>query len=180
MSQHPQIRTQTGLTLVELMISLALGVILLWGMTSMMVSGHLSYSEAQRFTSLQGDFSYINDSILVDSRGATAVVTANNNTELTLTVAAGVVLYQRNNNAELTRQLNAETPAVIAENVNLFSVTCLDALGAAVACDSSIQLETTVELVTSRGDEDRQHRISFRSALRNAVLDSKFSAATGV
>ncbi|MFN6972220.1 MAG: PilW family protein, partial [Rheinheimera sp.] len=80
-----QLRAQAGVTLVELMISLTLGVLLLWGITSIMVSGHLSYSEAQRFTALQGDLSYINDSILVDSRGATAVVTANNSTQLTLT-----------------------------------------------------------------------------------------------
>lgn len=174
-----QFTYQAGVTLVELMISLALGAILLWGVTSVMVSGHLSYSEAQRFTALQGDFSYINDSILVDSRGATGVATANNGTVLTLTTAAGAVVYQRNNNNELTRQLNADPASIVAENVNMFTVACLDPLGAAVVCGSAVQIETTVELTTSRGDEDRQHRISFRSALRNAVLQSKFQPAAG-
>lgn len=179
MVRQQPLKFQAGVTLVELMISLALGAILLWGVTSVMVSGHLSYSEAQRFTALQGDFSYINDAILVDSRGATAVQVANNGTVLTLTTAAGAVVYQRNNNGELTRQVNAEPVSIVAENVNVFLVACLDPLGAVVVCGSAVQIETTVELITSRGDEDRQHRISFRSALRNAVLQSKFQPAAG-
>ena len=99
--------------------------------------------------------------------------------DATLGTAAGAVVYQRNNNGELTRQLNAEPESIVAENVNVFLVACLDPLGAAVACGSAVQIETTVELITSRGDEDRQHRISFRSALRNAVLQSKFQPAAG-
>lgn len=170
---------QAGFTLIEMMIGLTLGIVLLLAVISVMASGNTAYDNAQRFTGLVGDLSYINDMILVDTRGSTAVSTANNGLQLTLTTPAGTVIYQRNNDGELLRQLNADTPTLIAENVNLFQVNCLNPLGAAVVCGSAVQIETTIELTTSGSSEDLQHRISFRSALRNAVLNLKFPPAAG-
>lgn len=179
MNRHSMLQNQTGLTLIEMMIGLTLGIVLLLAVSSVFVSGSNAYNNAQRFIGLQSDLSYINDMILVDTRGATNVTTANNGTELRLTTAAGVVFYQRNSNGELLRQLNANPAVLVAENINLFQVNCLNSLGAAVICANAVQIETTLELTTIGSQEDLQHRISFRAALRNAVLNLKFPPAAG-
>ncbi len=173
------LKKHAGVTLIEMMIGLALGVVLLWAVISVLVSGSSAYNNAQRFIGLQGDLSYINDMILADTRGATLVSTSNNGMELNLTTPAGIVVYQKNNVGELFRQLNATPPVLVAEKINLFQVNCLNALGAAAACANAVQIETTIELTTSGSSEDLQHRISFRSALRNAVLNLKFPPAAG-
>lgn len=179
MQRRHSMYSQAGLTLVELMIGLTLGAFLLWGAVSVITSGRISYNSAQRFTGLQSDLSFVNDSILVDSRGASSVQVTNNGQVLTLVSGVNSVVYQRTTNGELTRTLNAEAAAIIAEDVNVFNVQCLDALSAVVACASAIQLDTTIELETTTSSKTLQHRIAFRAALRNAVLQSKFNAAAG-
>lgn len=171
--------SQAGLTLVELMIGLTLGSFLLWGAVSVISSGRIAYNSAQRFTGLQSDLSYINDAMLVDSRSASAIQVTNNSQVLTITSGANTIVYQRTTNGELTRTINTEAAAIIAENVNVFTVQCLDALSAVVACASAIQLNITAELETTTNSQTLQHRISFRSALRNSVLQSKFNVAAG-
>jgi len=167
---------QIGLTLIELMIGLSLGLVMLGSVVSVMVAGNVSYQSAQRFSNLQSEFGFITDSLMVDLRGATAVSVTGANSVLTITTAAGAIVYQRNAEGNLQRQLNTDPVSLIAENINLFTLSCLDETRAAVNCAAAVSLETTVELDYAQGGEAQLHRLVFVTTMRNAILAKKFAA----
>lgn len=167
---------QQGLTLVELMVGLTLGIILMWGAIQIFIAGQQSYNETQRFSTLQGHLGFISDSISNDSRGASAVSLNADFDSLTLTQGATDIVYQLNASEELTRAVTGEAEAVIADRVQSLEFSCLDADSAMVACADAVMLLTTVQLETGSEDYTRQHQFSFRVALRNAVMTQKFSA----
>lgn len=170
-------RSQAGLTLVELMIGLTLGLVMLGAVVSVMVAGNSSYQNAQRFSNLQSEFGFISDSLLVDLRGATAVSVSANSAILTITTAAGTIVYQVDADNNLQRQLNADPVTLIAENVNLFNLSCLDETRTVVNCASAVTVQTSVELSYAESGEDKLHRLVFASTLRNAVLTKKFAVS---
>lgn len=169
-------RVQAGLTLVELMIGLSLGLVMLGSVISVMVSGNVSYQSAQRFSNLQSEFGFITDSLMVDLRGATAISVTAGNSVLTITTATGTVVYQLNDEGNLQRQLNADPISLIAENVNLFNLSCLDETRAVINCAAAVAVETTIELNYADGGEARLHRLVFATTMRNAILAKKFAA----
>lgn len=168
---------QRGLTLVELMIGLTLGIILMWGAIQIFVAGQQSYNEAQRFSTLQGHLGFISDTVTNDSRGASSISLNADFDVLTINQAATVITYQLNAGEELTRTVTGEAEAVIADRVQDLVFSCLDADSAVVDCADAVMLLTTVRLETGADDYVRQHQFSFRVALRNAVMTQKFSAA---
>lgn len=167
---------QRGLTLVELMVGLTLGIILMWGAIQIFIAGQQSYNEAQRFSTLQGHLGFISDAVVNDSRGASAISVNAGFDSLTITQAATDIVYQLNANEELTRTVTGEAAAVIADRVQSLVFSCLDADSAAADCADAVMLLTTVRLETGTDDYVRQHQFSFRVALRNAVMTQKFSA----
>ncbi|WP_348730385.1 prepilin-type N-terminal cleavage/methylation domain-containing protein [Rheinheimera texasensis] len=168
--------TQHGLTLIELMIGLSLGLVMLGSVISVMVAGNTSYQNAQRFSNLQSEFGFISDSLMVDLRGATAVAVTGGNTVLTITTAAGPVVYRLDADSNLQRQLNADPVSLIAENVNLFNLACLDETRAVVNCAAAVTVESTVELSDDSAGAVQLHRLIFATTLRNAILAKKFAA----
>jgi type IV pilus assembly protein PilW len=171
-----KITSQAGLTLIELMIGLSLGLVMLGSVISVMVAGNTSYQSAQRFSNLQSEFGFISDSLMVDLRGATAVAVTGGNSVLTITTAAGPVVYRLDANNNLQRQLNADPVSLIAENVNLFNLACLSETRAVVNCAAAVTVETTVELSYDAGGAEQLHRLIFATTLRNAILAKKFAA----
>lgn len=167
---------QRGLTLVELMIGLTLGIVLMWGAIQIFIAGQHSYNETQRFSALQGHISFITDVMMNDSRGASAIALNETFDSLTVTQAAADILYELNAGSELTRTVTGEAAAVIADRVESLLFSCLDADALVVACDDAVMLLTTVQLETGTGEYVRQHQFSFRIALRNAVMTQKFAA----
>ena len=165
-----------GLTLVELLIGLTLGIILIWGGIQIFVAGQHAYRESQRFSVLQGHVSFITDSLLNDVRGASAVDLNASFDMLTINQGAAVITYQLTNGAELHRALTGEAAAVIADNIQSILFSCLDADSLVVACVNAVTLETQVQLETGEADYSRQHQFTFRIALRNAVMTQKFAA----
>lgn len=168
-------KQQSGLTLVELMIGLSLGLVMLGSVISVMVAGHSAYQNAQRFSNMQSEFGFITDSLMVDLRGASAIAVTGGNAVLTITTAAGAVVYRLDNTGNLQRQLNALPTTLIAENVNLFNLACLDETRAVVNCASAVSLETTVELNYTASGQSQLHRLVFATTMRNAVLAKKFA-----
>lgn len=166
---------QAGLTLIELMIGLSLGLVMLGSVVSVMVAGNNSYQSAQRFSNLQSEFGFINDSLLVDLRSASTVTVTGANNILTITSAAGTIIYSVDAENNLQRQLNADPASLIAENVNLFTLSCLDETRTAVNCAVAVTVETTVELSYTEGGAAKLHRLVFASTMRNAVLAKKFA-----
>lgn len=83
--------TQAGFTLIELMVSLTLGLIVMLGASQIFVSANKAYTETQRFAQLQGDLSLISDMLASDVRAASTVTVVNNagNSTLTLSSATG-------------------------------------------------------------------------------------------
>ncbi|KKL03005.1 hypothetical protein EIK76_08865 [Rheinheimera mesophila] len=166
-----------GLTLVELLIGLTLGIILIWGGIQIFVAGQHAYRESQRFSVLQGHVSFVTDSVLNDVRGASAVALNASFDTLTINQGAAVITYQLTNDAELHRTVTGEAAAVIADNIQTVLFSCLDAESVVVACGNAVTLLTQVQLSTGAADYSQQHQFSFRVALRNAVMTQKFVAA---
>lgn len=166
-----------GLTLVELLIGLTLGIILIWGGIQIFVAGQHAYRESQRFSVLQGHVSFITDSLLNDVRGASTVDLNASFDSLTINQGAVVITYQRTNGTELNRTLTGEAAAVIADNIQSILFSCLDADSLVVACVNAVTLETQVQLETGEADYSRRHQFMFRIALRNAVMTQKFAVA---
>lgn len=169
--------SQAGLTLIELMIGLSLGLVMLGSVISVMVAGSTSYQSAQRFSNLQSEFGFISDSLLVDLRGASVVAVSGNNAVLTITTASGTVVYRVDAENNLQRQLNAEPVTLIAENVNLFNLACLDETRTVVNCAAAVTVQTSVELSYAESGEAKLHRLVFASTLRNAILTKKFAVS---
>jgi type IV pilus assembly protein PilW len=167
---------QRGLTLVELMIGLTLGIILMWGAIQIFIAGQHSYNESQRFSTLQGHLGFISDSLLNDSRGAFGINLNASFDAVTITQDETDIVYQLNANEELTRTVTGEAAAVIADRVQGLVFSCLDADSAVVDCADAVMLLTTVSFETGADDYVLQHQFSFRVALRNAVMTQKFSA----
>lgn len=168
-------RQQAGLTLIELMIALVLGLILLAGVIAVIVSGQTAYHQSQRFTQLQSDFSFISDSLLIDGRGATQVDWSAANKRLTFTKAASTVSYQLNDTQQLVRTDAAGVATLIAEGVTMFTPQCVDGAGVAAACVDAVALSSTIELAITQQSQQKLTRIEFVTALRNAVLTRKFA-----
>jgi Tfp pilus assembly protein PilW len=150
---------QKGVTLVELMISLTLGIIVLGGGIQIFISGQQAYNEAQRFSRLQSDLSLITDFIATDVRGATTITVGADNKTLTV----DTTIYALN--AGTLQRTIATGTEVIAENVS--SITFNTITNADATKD--IGLATTIELEGAQA-------ITFQVGLRNRILETKFGS----
>jgi prepilin-type N-terminal cleavage/methylation domain-containing protein len=168
--------SESGFTLIELMISLTLGLVVMLGASQIFVSVNQAYSETQRFAQLQGELSLVSDMLAADVRAATAVVLVddNGNSTLTLTQAGGDVVY-----ALVRGTLNRTSGVVtegISEQVASFSAVCVDAAAdLSTACTSPVMLRLAVGISSSDGSNARRHLVEFNVALRNNVLATKFA-----
>lgn len=150
---------QKGVTLVELMISLTLGIIVLGGGIQIFISGQQAYNEAQRFNQLQSDLSLITDFIATDVRGATTITVSEDNRKLTV----GDTSYTLNSGI-LERTIATGTE-VIAENVSDIIFTTITNADATKV----LGLATTIELEGAQA-------ITFQVGLRNRILETKFGS----
>lgn len=166
-----------GLTLVETMIALTLGLLLMLALTALVSNSHRSYQDSQRFVGLESDLSFISDSLQVDLRSATNIVVAANS--LVITNPVGLVTYRRDADNQLFRQENANPEALVAEDVSLFNLRCVDASLATANCATAVGLENTIQVTSTSSGSSLDHRIVFNVALRNRVLDAKFLASGG-
>lgn len=165
--------TQAGFTLIELMVSLTLGLIVMLGASQIFVSANKAYTETQRFAQLQGDLSLISDMLASDVRAASTVTVVNNagNSTLTLSSATGNIVYDL-----VGGKLN-RTKAGVAETLTeqgaSFSSQCI-ARDLSASCASPVMLKLAVGLNSSDGSSTRVHLVEFNVAIRNNVLAVKF------
>lgn len=168
--------TQTGFTLIELMISLTLGLVIMLGASQIFVSVNKAYTETQRFSQLQGDLSLISDMLASDVRAASTVNVvsdANGNSTLTLTLATGNVVYNLAG-GNLNRNQAGVTETMTEQGVS-FTSQCI-AQDLSTSCASPIMLKLAVGLNSSDGSTTRVHLVEFNVAVRNNVLAVKFSS----
>ena len=159
-----------GVTLVELMIAMALGIVVLLGVTGVFVSGQQSYNDAQRYGQLQGDLSLLSDYLTGDIRSASTVVTAANGSNTTLTL--GSLVYTLTGNS-LSRN-NGVQDDILSDQVDGFNVVCI-AADATETCVDPVVVRVAISLRSAAGSDVRSHLIEFNVAIRNNVLAKKFS-----
>lgn len=168
--------TQAGFTLIELMISLTLGLVVMLGASQIFISVNKAYTETQRFAQLQGDLSLISDMLASDVREASAVSVANDasgNSTLTLTLASGDIVYNlASGNLNRTQAGVTET---MTEQGASFTSQCI-ASDLSTSCTSPIMLTLAVGLNSSDGSNTRVHLVEFNVAIRNNVLAVKFAS----
>ncbi|ABI37935.1 Prepilin-type cleavage/methylation-like protein [Shewanella sp. MR-4] len=168
--------TQTGFTLIELMISLTLGLVVMLGASQIFVSVNKAYVETQRFSQLQGDLSLISDMLASDVRAASSVIVAsdaNGNSILTLVLATGNVVYNLASGS--LNRTQAGVTETMTEQGSSFTSQCI-AKDLSTSCDSPIMLKLAVGLNSSDGTTTRVHLVEFNVAIRNNVLAVKFSS----
>lgn len=166
---------QTGLSLIELMVSLSLGLVVMLGASQIFVSANKAYSETQRFAQLQGDISLTSDMLATDLRAATSVSLlndANGNSILTLTVGAQNVVYTLATGV-LTRTAGGVAEA-ISEQVASFNGQCI-AKDLSNSCASPLMVRLALGINSNDGSSTRVHLVEFNVAIRNNVLAVKFS-----
>ncbi|QSX33301.1 prepilin-type N-terminal cleavage/methylation domain-containing protein [Shewanella avicenniae] len=168
--------TQTGFTLIELMVSLTLGLVVMLGASQIFISVNRAYTETQRFAQLQGDLSLISDMLASDTREASTVNIVNDesgNSTLTLTVASGNIVYNLAN-GNLNRTQAGVTESM-TEQAASFTSQCV-APDLSTSCTSPIMLTLAVGLNSSDGTATRVHLVEFNVAIRNNVLAIKFAS----
>jgi len=163
-----------GLTLVELLISMTLGVLLLWGSIQIFVAGQQSYNDAQRFRTLQGDLGFISDSLLNDVRGAASVSLNAASDTLTITQGATELTYSRSASNELQRTVTGEAAAVLANSISALSFACLDTAFSVVTCDLAATVRADVTLTVGEAGDAVSQQFRIHMTLRNVVMASKF------
>ncbi|MGL4473674.1 MAG: PilW family protein [Shewanella sp.] len=167
---------QAGLSLIELMISLSLGLVVMLGAAQIFVSANLAYSETQRFAQLQGDISLTSDLLAADVQAATSVSQvddANGNSILTLTVGAQNVVYTLASGV-LTRTVGGVAEA-ISEQVASFKGQCI-AKDMGHSCASPLMVRLALGINSTNGSDNRIHLLEFNVSVRNNVLAVKFSS----
>lgn len=166
---------QAGLSLIELMISLSLGLVVLLGASQIFVSANQAYSETQRFAQLQGDISLTSDLLATDVRAASAVSLlndANGNSILTLTVGGKNVVYTLA--AGLLTRTEDGVAEAISEQVASFNGQCI-AKDLGNSCASPLMVQLALGINSSDGSSKRVHLVEFNVAVRNNVLAVKFA-----
>jgi len=151
-----------GVTLVELMISLTLGIVVLGGGIQIFISGQQAYNEAQRFMRLQGDLSLTNDLISSDIRSSSAVAISGN--QLTITTLPHPVIYKRTTNG-LEREVQGVSDVIVGQVTDL-SFACVP-----TPADCSDPVGVRVFLTLEGGVP-----VSFMIGMRNVILSKKFNS----
>lgn len=161
-------RWQQGITLVELLIALTLGIVVLGGGIQIFISGQQAYNEAQRFNRLQSDLSLISDLLASDIRAANTINTLPN---LIVNGATGTVQYRLEANNTLVRQSGVATGEVLSTDIVAFSSSCISVSG--TDCASAIGIE--VQLIM-RATNTNNVPVNFRVGVRNNILTNKFDS----
>lgn len=159
---------QKGVTLVELMIALTLGIVVLGGAIQIFISGQQAYQEAQRFNRLQGDLSLVTDLLASDIRAGTIV---NSGANLNLLGPSGATAYRLETGNKLVRQVGAGAAEVLSADVINFSTSCISIGG--TDCPTAIGM--TVQL-TIRATDTNNVAVTFRVGVRNNILAEKFKS----
>ena len=156
---------QYGITLVELMIALTLGIIVLGGGIQIFISGQQAYNEAQRFNGLQSDLSLIADLIASDVRAASSVVISEEDEGAIKKITLGSVTYtylKEQKTLQRRFALNDETLSEIIEDVQFSCIPTSD-------CVNSFGIRTEVQIAGAPS-------ISFQVGLRNRILANRFGS----
>lgn len=164
--KHKQ--SQFGVTLVELLIALTIGIVVLGGGIQIFISGQQAYNEAQRFNRLQSDLSLVSDLLATDIRSGNIVGTA---PTLVLIGPDGTTEYRLDANNTLVRQVGLATAEVLSEDIIAFSTTCISVGGS----DCPTALGVNVQL-TMRATETSNVTVNFRVGVRNNILVRKFGS----
>jgi len=157
-----------GVTLVELLIALTLGIVVLGGGIQIFISGQQAYNEAQRFNRLQSDLSLISDLLASDIRAGSIVTTSPN---FTVIGPSGNTVYRLEANNTLVRQVGASAAEILSQDIVAFSTDCISIGGSncATAIGVSIQL-------TMRASTTNNIAVNFRVGVRNNILTNKFKS----
>lgn len=157
---------QFGVTLVELLIALTLGIVVLGGGIQIFISGQQAYNEAQRFNRLQSDLSLISDLLASDIRAGNIVATSPN---LILIGPEGTTEYRFEANNTFVRQVGVGVSEILSQDVNAFSSNCISVGGA----DCPTAIGVGVQL-TLRATDTNDISVNFRVGVRNNILTRKF------
>ncbi|MCG5513285.1 PilW family protein [Ectothiorhodospira shaposhnikovii] len=172
-----------GLSLVELMVALLIGLILLVGVVNVFLGNQVSYRESQRLSQLQESIGYAVDFIARDVRGASGVVWDENAGVLAVTrsrdtqwcnVGAGdqALVYFVQGNALFCGASTANAVALVPAvedaslDVTLLPADPLDASSPIIG----LWVEMTFLSRATQGEAPLEHRLGFHVALRNEIL----------
>lgn len=149
--QIVSLKTKTGFTLVELLVSVIIFSLVIGAMTMLLKTGLNARDQALRSASLQDQAQGAVDSIVMATLDSKQVVSANGN-DLTLTDHTGNTITFAVSNGDLNSKQGTDQ-TLLASNVTLFTITpqAVDSNGAtySTTADNATQLEISLELADS-------------------------------
>ena len=159
---------QRGVTLVELLIALTLGIVVLGGGIQIFISGQQAYNEAQRFNRLQSDLSLISDLLASDIRAGNIVATSPN---LILIGPEGTTEYRLEANNTFVRQVGTAATEILSQDIVAFSSSCISVGGSLCPTAIGVNLQLTM-----RATDSNNITVNFRVGVRNNILTNKFAS----
>jgi hypothetical protein len=159
---------QFGVTLVELLIALTLGIVVLGGGIQIFISGQQAYNEAQRFNRLQSDLSLISDLLASDIRAGNIVATSPN---LIVAGVGGNTEYRLEANNTLVRQVGAAAAEILSQDIITFNSSCISVGGNDCPTAIGVNLQLTM-----RATNTNNITVNFRVGVRNNILTNKFES----
>lgn len=170
-----------GLTLVELMIAMVLGLLVLGGVIQIFVSGRIAYGEVQRVTALQEASGFMAGFLATELRGARSVALVGNELHIDPPGPAGCDGVRVANNALQCRFVSPSDPTqrlwrpLVGDQHSIafksMSTTCMPSpcpSAAASASTHGVALSFTMDAV--RPGDSREHSLTLTFALRNNLL----------
>jgi type IV pilus assembly protein PilW len=164
---------QRGLTLVELMIAMVLGLIVLGGVVQVFLGGRLAYGEVQRFTALQETTGFLSDFMAGELRGVDSVALVNGRLEVTTESDFGCSAYFIQNNAFRCDGAGGAQPILGGADIRFtaFNVQCIyAAVPVACAANNPRAVVLTFGIDSQGPDGLRPLTFSLTYALRNNIL----------
>ena len=178
--KHP--RQQKGLSLVELMIALVIGLILIAGVIQVFLSNQAAYRETQRFSELQDSIGFAVDFMVRDIRGADAIAKTTTPEGISVTrdrdaAVCGVsgpgseVIYHVDGDALRCGPNGDGTDWMLVLGMRQGSILDMDPILDSAGTDP-IGAEITLIFASqaSEGGPQRHHTLKFHVALRGPIF----------
>ncbi|AHK80688.1 hypothetical protein M911_08755 [Ectothiorhodospira haloalkaliphila] len=171
---------QTGLSLVELMVALVIGLILTAGVIHVFLGNQAAYRESQRFSELQDNIGFVADFMVRDIRGADAIDIVSNGQGITVTRdrdsavcdvsgTSSTVTYHVDNGILHCGPAGNSTDPELARGLKPGSehaFVSIDANGDVIGTEITLVFSSRA----GEGGPARHHSFTFQVALRGPIL----------
>ncbi|ANB01447.1 PilW family protein [Ectothiorhodospira sp. BSL-9] len=179
-------KQQKGLSLVELMVALVIGLILTAGVIHVFLGNQVAYRETQRFSALQDNIGFAVDFMVRDIRGADAIAETTSPEGISVirhrdAAVCGVsgsgseVIYHVDGDSLRCGPAGDDTDPILVQGMRPGSVLRFDPQPDPLPSGTNpigAKITLTFTSQASEGGPPRHHSLTFHVALRGPILSN--------